>query len=89
MTNLDNSSGMAATKKASKNDLKNGEEMLSPIGIKGISMINVIIIEAKPPKKHLASRLKGSLFLSFLKMVYKKMITGVMDAMSRVMGLMF
>ncbi len=50
-------------------------------------MINVMIIDAKPPKKHLATKLKGSLFLSFLKMVYKKMITGVMDAMSRVMEL--
>jgi hypothetical protein len=67
MINLASSSGKAAMKKASKNDLENGSLISSPISIKGKSINNAIIRDKNPPKKHFNNKLMGSLFLSFLK----------------------
>ena len=64
--NFANSSGIAAKKKASKNDLLNGDWNNVSRNYIGISRIKVIMIDRNPPKKHLANNLIDSLFLSLL-----------------------
>ena len=42
--------------------------------------------DRKPPKKHFANNPIGSLFLSFLNIKYRKISTGVIEAVNKVIG---
>ena len=87
--NFENSSGIAATIKESKKDFKKGVWNKCPSDIIGMSISKVIIIDINPPKKHLANKLIGSLFLSFLNIKQRKINTGVIDAINKVIDLVF
>ena len=60
--------------------------MLSAKGANGASINKAKAMDKNPPKKHLANNFLGSCTLSFRLIRYRKIMTGVMEAMSRLIG---